>query len=356
MPYVKRIIQAGAGTGKTTLLIKEALINIQEGKVLYLTYTRNNLRSMKDDILKDKGFIPKEIECRTWIEFLLNELAKPYRKLVEIPAIEGLDNTMESKIPKKKGVTTENVKYYINRQNKLYSERLAQLICEVNNKINGMVFNRINKMYSTILIDEVQDLNGYDLEIVKELYNLECNIIIVGDHRQSTYSTNSGRKHSKYKNSKIFNFFKEEMSIKEIEQLNDCYRCNQEICDFVNPLYDDLELRAVRKSKKLEDEGIILIENQSNLLSHIQNREPTILHYDKRIFKKAEKYGLPNNLEYLTFGTSKGVTRDHVLIFPTSEMKNHAMRIDTNFKEQSLAKYYVALTRARHSVAIYIGK
>ncbi|MFB5661576.1 UvrD-helicase domain-containing protein [Alteribacillus sp. HJP-4] len=355
MLYIKRIIQAGAGTGKTTLLINEAQQLMLEGKVLYLTFTRNNLRSMKEDIVKKEGIVPQKIECRTWIEFLLNELAKPYRKMLGMPPIEGLDNTRESEIPKIKGVNSKTKRYYINKQNNLYSERLAQFVVNANYITKGCISNRIQKMYSTVLIDEIQDLNGHDLEVLRLLYYLDCNIILVGDHRQSTYSTNTSRMHTQYKNEKIFNFFITEMGISNIESLNICYRCNQEICDFVNPLFNDLNLIADIQRKRHDTEGIYLIDNQESLLDYVEENSPTLLYYDRRSLPRAKKLGLPNHIEHMTFGNSKGLTRNHVLIFPTKNIKNHAIGRESNIKGQTLAKYYVALTRAKHSVAIYIG-
>ncbi|WP_088036417.1 UvrD-helicase domain-containing protein [Evansella clarkii] len=355
MQYDKRIIKAGAGTGKTTLLINQALNFKSEGKVLYLTYTRNNLRSMKEDIVNINGVLPKEVECRTWIEFLLNELAKPYRKMVGMPPIEGLDNTLESEIPRRKGVHSNTKRFYINQQNKLYSERLAQFIDVINKKTKGCIFDRIERMYSTILIDEIQDLNGYDLEILRELFQLSCNIIIVGDHRQSTYSTNTSTKHRKYKNDKIFNFFREEMGITDIEELKKCYRCNQAICDFVNQLFEDLNLVADSMREEKEGEGIFLLKTQADLSKYIEKNQPTILYYNATTLKKIKKSGVPDCLEFLTFGKSKGVTRDHVVIFPTKAMNDHARGKPAELKDQTLAKYYVALTRAKYSVAIYIG-
>ncbi|GEL07065.1 DNA/RNA helicase superfamily I [Salisediminibacterium halotolerans] len=326
-----------------------------EGKVLYLTYTRNNLKSMKNDIASKPGGLSESIECRTWIEFLFNEMAKPYRKMVKMPLIEGLDDTLESKIPKRKGLTSNSKGYYINRNNHLYSERLAQFVDVINKIINGRIYNRIEKIYSTVLIDEVQDLNGYDLEIIRNIYNLSCNVIIVGDHRQSTYSTNTSRKHSIYKNDKIFNFFIKEMGIEHLEQLEVCYRCNQEICDFVNALYDDLKLIEDPHRERQEDEGIVKLNNQQELLNYTKNYSPTILYYNVKTLNKLEKLGVPRYLEQVTFGKAKGITRQHVLIFPTKDMKNKMYDWSVDLKGQTLAKFYVAMTRARYSVAIYLG-
>ena len=51
-------------------------------------------------------------------------------------------------------------------------------------------------------------------------------------------------------------------------------------------------------------------------------------------------------------GKSKGLTYDRVLIYPTADMlkwiENHSMQLASKTK----SKFYVALTRARYSVAV----
>ncbi|MED4941233.1 UvrD-helicase domain-containing protein [Heyndrickxia coagulans] len=355
MQYVKRIIQAGAGTGKTKLLIDNALQLVNQGKVLYLTYTKNNLKSMKQDIILQEGIVPQKVVCKTWQEFLYNELAKPYRKMAEMPKIEGLDFRLEGKIPRRRGVTRDCFLYYFNSKNELYSERLAQFCCKVNELVDGKVFNRLQKIYTTILIDEIQDMNGYDLDILNCIYNLNCNVIIVGDNRQATYSTNHSRRHIQYKNDKIFNFFRQVMEVNEIEKLEICYRCNQQICDFANQLFENLNLISARTEMLSKEDGIILIKTVDELEAYIHRYMPTILSYDKNDLKKLEKLELEVYPETMTFGNSKGLTRDRVLILPTAEMKKQALGENYNLSPTTLAKYYVAVTRARNSVAIYVG-
>ncbi len=54
----------------------------------------------------------------------------------------------------------------------------------------------------------------------------------------------------------------------------------------------------------------------------------------------------------MNFGESKGRGFDHVVILPTEPMKKWLVDPTAELKAQSRAKFYVALTRGRHSVAI----
>ncbi|MGY5343630.1 UvrD-helicase domain-containing protein [Paenibacillus glucanolyticus] len=72
----------------------------------------------------------------------------------------------------------------------------------------GAVFKRLSSIYSHIYIDEIQDLTGYDLEIVKLLLMSDSNILFVGDPRQVTYLTHIERKYDRYREGRIKEFIK----------------------------------------------------------------------------------------------------------------------------------------------------
>jgi superfamily I DNA/RNA helicase len=54
----------------------------------------------------------------------------------------------------------------------------------------------------------------------------------------------------------------------------------------------------------------------------------------------------------MNFGESKGRGFDHVVILPTSPMQKWIADPESNLAAQSRARFYVALTRARYSVAV----
>jgi DNA helicase-2/ATP-dependent DNA helicase PcrA len=54
----------------------------------------------------------------------------------------------------------------------------------------------------------------------------------------------------------------------------------------------------------------------------------------------------------MNFGESKGRGFDRVVILPTGPMLKWLRNVDEELAPQTRARFYVALTRARHSVAL----
>ncbi|QKM54122.1 hypothetical protein B7759_00912 [Burkholderia glumae] len=67
---------------------------------------------------------------------------------------------------------------------------------------------------------------------------------------------------------------------------------------------------------------------------------------------KITSSGVDERSPVMNFGESKGRGFDHVVILPTAPMQNWLVDPTAELKAQSRAKFYVALTRARVSVAI----
>lgn len=355
MPSNKRIIKAAAGTGKTTLLIGEAVKNFQEGKVLYLTYTNANLNSMKSDLMDSVGIIPTNIKCKTWTDFLLNECAKPYRKVMGGPEIEGVNFCSLGEIPRLKGITAANWRYYYDFQGRLYYERLAQFCHVILEASGGVIIDRLQKIYTMILIDEIQDMRGYDLKIIEAIYRSNLNLVVVGDHRQATYSTNSGPFLSRYRGINIFNFFTEVLKHDDLESLDVCHRCPQVVCDLANTLYSDLNMKSVKKVDN-EDVGTYLV-SMDNVSMFIEHYKPTVLYYNiSSLNKFISKLDGDINFESITFGKSKGLSFDNVLILPTKEMENHIIKGRHKMSDTVIAQFYVAITRSKNNVAILSDK
>lgn len=62
--------------------------------------------------------------------------------------------------------------------------------------------------------------------------------------------------------------------------------------------------------------------------------------------------GIDSRWPAMNMGESKGRGFDHVVILPTEPMRLWLSKPVSELRPQSRAKLYVALTRARHSVAI----
>jgi superfamily I DNA/RNA helicase len=328
------IIIAAAGSGKTTELVKKAL-SIKGKKVLITTYTNENLAQIEQFIYNENKIIPNNIEVLSWYTFLLQECVRPYQKRMEIyKRISGIAWT-ENFRPRKE--------QYITMYNNIYRDKISEFVFKCNTKTQGCVIDRLSSIYEYIMIDEFQDLAGYDLNLLDMFFDSSINITLVGDPRQATFSTNNAGKNRQFRKGNILNWIKEIQKKKGIDLIgkSECYRCNQTICDFADSLFPDFPKTTSHNLEVTEHDGIFYIE-QKDVSKYIEQYNPEILRYDK----KTNTLGLNAK----NIGLSKGRTFDHVLIFPTQNMlkflktKNLEDVGDKN-------KLYIAVTRAKYSVA-----
>jgi DNA helicase-2/ATP-dependent DNA helicase PcrA len=361
-----KLIIAAAGSGKTTYLIKEALEVYISEKVLITTYTESNEAEIRKKILIKKKYIPTNITIQTWFSFLLQHGVRPYqgalnRRLFK-QDVKGMILTnkqsafryFNKKINKPVYWGEDDFKkHYFTKNWKIYSDKLSKFVVKADKVTNGKVIKRISEIYSHIIIDEVQDLAGYDLEILKLLFQSDSSVLLVGDPRQTTYLTHHERKYSKYKDGKIEDFIKNELGKKlicEIDNttLNVTHRNNKEICDFSYKLYPSFPpinpcSCPECRDYYVEHEGVFLIK-ENQVKDYINKFNPVILRWDRRV--KTE-----NSVTY-NMGESKGKTFDRVLIYPTSDMIEWIKDNNKLLKNETRAKFYVATTRAKYSVAI----
>lgn len=57
----------------------------------------------------------------------------------------------------------------------------------------------------------------------------------------------------------------------------------------------------------------------------------------------------------MNIGSSKGLTLDRVILYPTSQMIDWLKDEKITFAQQTQSKFYVGLTRARYSLGILIA-
>lgn len=255
-----------------------------------------------------------------------------------------------------------NIKNYFLVSGKyIINEHISEFACICNEKSNGKVITRLEEIYSKVFIDEVQDISGYDFDLIELLLKSKIRCHFVGDCRQATYFTTCSPRYKKFKGKNIIHLFKdwENKGLCSIEEKNDCYRNNQSICDFADKLYSTLTKTTSHNFEQTGHDGLFLVET-NHVLSYFENYNHMVLRWDK----DSQTFGL----EARNFGTTKGQTFERVLIFPTEGFKKYLL--DGNLtkvtkkknkttgviKEEikdafHLAKLYVAITRARSSVA-----
>jgi ATP-dependent exoDNAse (exonuclease V) beta subunit len=339
-----KLIIAAAGSGKTTYLIDEA-IRTSEKKVLITTYTQANEAEIRKKIIEKLNYIPDNITVQTWFSFLLQHGVRPFQGAVFGKRINGLILVNKKSAMYVAKSDVEN--YYFTKDVKIYSDKISEFVCTSNSISQQAVIKRISKIFPKIFIDEVQDLAGYDLEILKLLFSSDTEVILVGDPRQATYSTNSSAKHARYKKANIVNYFFEDKSIKiksDQTSLQVNYRCNDLICSLSNKLYSKLSTVKSGNDGITGHDGIFFVR-EKDLENYLKRYSPLQLR-DSRRQKVNDKYPVMN------FGESKGLSFDRVLIYPTKPYIQWFLDSNSELADTSRSKLYVAITRARYSVAV----
>lgn len=379
-----KLIISAAGSGKTTYLINKALALPKEEQVLITTYTEANEAEIRSKILNKKKCIPSNITIQTWFSFLIQHGVRPFQGSMND---ELWDNDItgmlleEGRSGKKYDKNGHQLifnghplywgkddfkKYYFTSNWRIYSDKLSKFVDECNTLTNGDVISRISRIYSHIYIDEVQDLAGYDLELIKLLFKSSSNILLVGDPRQVTYLTHHSTKNKIYQDGKIKDFIikncKSELSEDSIDEetLKKSHRNNREICDYASKLYDGIYEKSEPctcdscRVEAVEHIGIFLLK-KSDVADYLKKYKPVQLRWDRSVL-------VNQDFSVYNFGESKGQTHDRVLIFPTRNMIDWIKDNSFDFiktvkgKKESIIgvreKLYVAITRARHSVAI----
>lgn len=353
-----KLIIAAAGSGKTTFLVEKALKQ-KDGKVLITTYTQANEAEIRKKIIEKNKCIPENVTVQTWFSFLLQHGVRPFqgvlfkkkiKGLILVNSQSGLKGYNKFKQPIYFSEEKDFEKHYFSNSLKIYSDKLSKFVFRCNEKSNGNVIDRISRIYSHIFIDEIQDLAGYDLELLKLFFNCNSAIQLVGDPRQGTYSTNSAPKNKQFKKAQIVNFFSDKIENleKDDTSLMTNYRCNKPICDLSNKLFPDFQATTSGNNIETEHSGVFFIKEQ-DIEIYLQKFKPLQLRDSKRT-KVNEKYSVMN------FGEAKELSFDRVLIYPTKPFLEWLKDNNSELADTSRSKLYVALTRARHSVAIINNK
>lgn len=366
MQSKNKLIISVAGSGKTTFLVRQALS--LKDSVLITTYTEANEKEIRKKFYEINGYIPENVTIQTWFSFLIQHGAKPYQGSIYSGRIKGLllvneASGIKCKIPGGIAITFSEEgdfeKHYFTESGKIYSDKLSKFVIRCNERSNGMVIERLSKIFKHIFVDEVQDLAGNDLELLKLIFRTKTHTVLVGDPRQVTYLTHNERKHSKYKDGNIKQFILDKCAkYCTIDEtlLRFSHRNCEEICNFSSQLFPEFEksypCQCLTCRTKVDDHSGIFLISKTQIEEYCAHYKPVIL-----------RHQLATVSEW-NFGNCKGLGFDRVLIYPTKPIIQFLKTgiIKKSVKDRSgkiiekdtldRAKFYVALTRARHSVAI----
>ena len=202
---------SAAGAGKTWDICHDALEAGKAGKrSLIVTYTNRGADSVRKEICKqNNGVLHEKVVIKTWFRFLLSDWIKPYQNY-----LIGMENVNKIKsIDFSEAYGTVNkfkarsVRRYVTTGNNLRSNYVSEMAYYLNGESSFKVLHRLEEIYSNIYFDEIQDLAGYDLQLMELLLNSSIDITCSGDNKQATFSTHNARKNKAKTGRNIWAFF-----------------------------------------------------------------------------------------------------------------------------------------------------
>ena len=359
-----RLIIAAAGAGKTTFLVQEAHQKSNK-KILITTFTDNNASEIKKKFIDLYGSVPGNVTVLPWVSFLLTHCVRPYQSCYA-PSLHD-ENIGFLLVSEKSGfryyLRTGQAVYWSEEKNfkkhyftddiKIYSDKISKFVVKNNKCSDNAVFLRLKKIFDCIYIDEIQDMVGYDLEIIKLLFKEIDEVLLVGDPRQCTYSTHNAEKHQQYAEGNIDKFIQEQLGKRitceiDTSTLKVSHRNFKAQCDFSSLLYPQypvpMPCNCAECRGSSTHKGLFLVKS-GDIEKYLLATKAVQLRWDVR----TKCYDIT---PCFNMGESKGMTFNHTLIYLTVPMIKWLKNRTHELEFSSKAKFYVALTRAKYSVAI----
>lgn len=364
---MNKYIIAAAGAGKTTYLVNESLKS-ENKKILITTYTEANEEEIRRKFLKLYNHVPTNVTIQSWYSFLLQNWVKPFqgsfnellydyeiKGMLLVNSESGIKYSFEKygrKINVAYSEESDFLKHYFTSNGKIYSDKISKFSFNANTKSKSAIINRLSAIYDKIYIDEVQDLAGYDLELIKIMFKSKMEVELVGDPRQVTYLTHNPDKNKKYTEGNLKGYLIEKCKslIKDnINEhlLNKSHRNNKLICDYSSKLYSNFNVTEpcdCCHNETVDHRGVFAIK-KDDVSAYLSKYNPIQLKWDSRAV-------VDNGYQSFNFGETKGLTFERVIIYPTEAMIKWIKNNNSRLEPSTRAKFYVALTRAKYSVAI----
>lgn len=406
------MIIAGAGSGKTFTITKkiEYLLNnniYKENELLVISFTNESVNDLKKRINKNIDIytfhklaltILKEYNYKicndNYQDYIINEYFNSYAKynkksnkslkrILKETTITELTKLIKTFINIYKSNYKDNSKlknlynhnYFINKDYfrilleiyTIYNSELRannlldfnDLINEATKKLNQKI---INTKYKYIIIDEFQDTSYSRFNLINSiLKNNNAKLFVVGDDYQSIY---------RFSGCTLEIFLKLPKLIENIKliELKQNYRNSQELIDIANNfiIKNKKQIKKNTKCNKNINKPIKIYyykeKKELNTLLKNINEEYLIL---GRNNKDKEIYNIKDN--YLTIHKSKGLEKENIVIInlennkaslPSKIINNKILNKitikDTYKYEEERRLFYVALTRAKNNVYLFV--
>lgn len=340
-------IVAVAGSGKTETISKRIADEESRKRILFLTYT---VRNQAEGAVRIARYAESgdPVSSMGWMAFLLNEIVRPYLPLV-FPEVNLRGLALEPLPPnimRRKGSSR-----YFTSNGDARSQLLPTLAAKVVKETRGKPIARISNIYASIYLDEVQDLCGNDFYILEEVLKGDMKVVLVGDPRQAVIRTShQDRKDKDIIGSNLVALFRR-LESKKLGRLvfrNETHRYIKSIAAFADTVFPP--------DKGFEPTVSLVTDSNSHMGIYLIDKtevENYASFYGATILRHSIRSGEYPGFEVANFGECKGMTRDHVLIIATGKIEDF-LSGNSELKDESACGLYVAITRARFSVAIAV--
>jgi ATP-dependent DNA helicase UvrD/PcrA len=120
---------------------------------------------------------------------------------------------------------------------------------------------RLEALFDRILVDEMQDLVGYDLDWLDAIIASHIDVLMVGDPRQSTYASNDCPKNKQYRGFGLYAWVEQrrKRGLLCYGHMNWSHRCNEGICRFADALFPEQPRTESRNVTPTSHDGVFLV-------------------------------------------------------------------------------------------------
>lgn len=340
---VNRLTLAVAGSRKTQGVVEHCASLPRQRRALVLTFTQANQLELRKRLARYAGD-HVGVEVLGWYTFLLRHFAHPFLPF-KFPGKRVRGFNFEGRPHR----LAKGFSRFFDAQGAAYSCELSHLAYELIAASRGALLRRLQCVSDEVLVDEVQDLSGYDWEIIDMLLGSSLDVRMVGDVRQSVLSTNPrGSKNKRYAYAEAIKWFRERERSGVLEIFDSCttWRCRPEIAAFSDTIFD-----ASWSFPKTESVNNTVTDHDGVYLVRQEHVGDYVARFRPQCLRDSVRSGTAFDLEYLNFGVAKGAEFERVLIVPTANIAKF-VRSGACLEPKVAAKFYVGVTRAVQSVAI----
>lgn len=353
---IHKFIHACAGSGKTQYIIDHCSQSQPIVRRLIITLTLTGQDELEGRLQKNIGPSVPVPEVTGWYAFLINHIVRPYLPLLfPEQRVTGFKfdtgDTRKSLQFKRK----EDPRRYFSETGMIYKDNLEELATRLIDKAGGLVESRLRRIYDEILIDEAQDVSRSGLDVIERLLRQDSvRCLLVGDSRQSLLDSSlSSRKNMKADRQNLIEWYREleKSRCLKIEEKVETYRFNQAIADFSDTIFPrrfGFSSTVSRMKDESCHDGVFLVAKE-DLDRYLTEFNPTVLRHSSSSWRDQTAHNP------ITFGKSKGRTYQRVIILATRPIQEFCLK-DKELSDKSACAFYVAVTRARYSVAIVIDQ